>query len=58
MNLISNAYRVHADDVRNTLAALAARRFVEGMPMSVVDEFISNSTAHLSQGRKPKEVPP
>ena len=56
MNMVFNAHKVCIDDVRNTLAALVARRCLEGM--SVADEFLPNLRAHLSHGRTRTEVPP
>ena len=56
MNLVFGGYRVHIDDVRITLAAIAARRCLDGI--SVADEFLPNMRAHLKQGQVSSEVSP
>jgi hypothetical protein len=56
MNMVFDAYRVRVDDVRVTLAALAARRCLDGI--SIAGEFVPNLMAHLSKGQFSGEVPP
>lgn len=56
MNMVFDAYRVRVDDVRITLAALAARRCLDGI--SIVDDFVPNLMTYLSQGQCSGEVPP
>ena len=58
INMVFHAYQVRDNDVRNTLAALAARRCLDGI--SIVDEFVPNMMAHLSQsqGQVSGKVPP
>lgn len=56
MIMVLDAHNVRVDEVRITLAALAARRYISGI---VTDEFVPNLTAHLSQGRlSGKNIPP
>ena len=56
MNMVFDAYKIRVDDVRNTLAAVAARRCLDGI--SVANYFVPNLTNHLSKGQSSGEVPP
>lgn len=56
MIMVFAARSVCIDDVRINLAALVARRYLDGI--SVDDKFVPNLMAHLSQGRSSGEVPP
>ena len=55
MNMVFDASRVRLDDVRITLAALAARRCLDGI--STADDFVPNLMTHLSEGQFSGEVP-
>ena len=56
MNMVFDAYRVRVHDVRITLAAVAARRYLD--QISVADDFVPNLMIHLSKGQSLGEVPP
>ena len=55
MNMVFGACGVSVDEVRITLAALAARRCVDGS--FIADEFVPNLIAHLSQDHFSSEAP-
>ncbi|KAL8706089.1 MAG: hypothetical protein Q9201_000854 [Fulgogasparrea decipioides] len=55
MNMVFDACKVRVDDVRNTLAALAARRCLDGTTLA--DELVPNLKAHLSKGQVTGEAP-
>jgi len=56
MKMVFDAHKVRIDDVRVTLAALAARRCLDGI--STADEFLPNLMFHLNQGQLPGMVRP
>lgn len=56
MIMVFDANKIQVDDVRNTLAALAARRCLDRV--FVGEEFVPNLVSHLSQGQFLGEVPP
>ncbi len=46
MNMVFDAYSVRINDVRVTLAALTAHRYLDGI--SIGDEFLPNLMVHLN----------
>ena len=56
MNMVFDAYKVRINDVRINLAALAARRCLDGI--SIADDFVPNLVNHLNKGQFSGEVPP
>ena len=55
MNMVFDAYRIRIDEVRITLAALSARRCLDGI--SAAQNFVPNMIAHLSKGQFSDEAP-
>ena len=55
MNMVFDAYCVRMDEVRFTLAALSARRSLDGS--SATPDFVPNLMAHLSGGQFSNEAP-
>lgn len=55
MNMVFDAYRIRMDKVRITLAALSARRCVDGI--LAADDFVPNLIAHLSKGNFSDQAP-
>lgn len=56
MNMVFDAYMLPAADVRNTLAAKAALRLLEGDTL-LSDNLVHNMTIHLGNGQLPAKIP-